>query len=198
MAKGNARSQVHEEMEERVPLNPKKKDHVLKENVAVATQVKKGHSKHIGILSGKVKDIRNDQRERYGCSGRSIKHEQVNTEGRSKTKSSDVSPDLSRMMCDLLRHQPTPEVEIKKFRGNSFEYYYFISVFREVVELKIDDPRGRLVRLLSYTESEARDTIKHCIQYIPEAEYQKAKLLLERYYGDPYRILAVYRKEIRG
>ena len=62
LAKGNARSQVHEEIEERVPLNPKKKYHGLEENVAVATQVKKGHSKHLGILSGKVKDIRNNQR----------------------------------------------------------------------------------------------------------------------------------------
>ena len=79
--KAKARSQVYEEMEERVPLNPKKKDHGLEENSAVVTQVKKEHCKHVGILSGKVKDVRNDQRERYSCSGRSIK--QVNTEGRS-------------------------------------------------------------------------------------------------------------------
>ena len=150
LAKGNARSQVYEEIEKGVPLNPKKKDHGLEENVAVATQVKKGHCKHIGILSGKVKDIRNDQRERYGCSGRSIKHEQVNTEGRSKTKSSDVSPDLSRMMCVLLRHQSAPEVGIETLRCDPLEYHYFISVFREMVELKIDDPHGRLVRLLKY------------------------------------------------
>ena len=39
--------------------------------------MKKGHCKHVGILSGKVKDIRNDQRERFGCSARSIK--EVNT-----------------------------------------------------------------------------------------------------------------------
>ena len=198
MAKAKARSQVYEEMEERIPLNPKKKDHGLEENSAVATQVKKEHSKHVSTLSGKVKDIRNDQRERHGCSGRSIKQEQVNTEGRSKTKSSDVSPDLSRMMCDLLRHQSAPEVEIETFRGDPLEYHYFISVFREVVELKIDDPHGRLVRLLKYTEGEARDTIKHCIQQTPEAGYQNAKLLLERHYGDPHRILAAYRKEIRG
>ena len=62
-------------------MNPKKKDHGLEENSAVATQVRKEHCKRVGILSGKVKDIRNDQREKYGCSGRSTK--QVNTEGRS-------------------------------------------------------------------------------------------------------------------
>ena len=43
-------------MEERVQLNPKKKDHGLEENSAVATQVKKDHYKHVGILSGKVKE----------------------------------------------------------------------------------------------------------------------------------------------
>ena len=102
------------------------------------------------------------------------------------------------MICDLLRHQSAPEVEIETFRGDPLEYHYFISVFREVVELKIDDPHGRLVRLLKYTEGEARDTIKHCIQQTPEAGYQNAKLLLERHYGDPHRILAAYRKEIRG
>ena len=118
-----------------MPLNPKKKDYGLEENSAVVTQVKKKHCKHVGILSGKVKDIRKDKRKRYGYIGRSIKQEQVNAAGRSKTKSSDVSPDLSRMICDLLRHQEAPEIEIETFRGDPLEYYYIISVFREVVEL---------------------------------------------------------------
>ena len=122
LAKAEARSQVYKEMEERMPLNPKMKGHGFEENSAVATKVKKEHCKHVGILSGKVKDIRNDQKERYSCSGRSSKQEQVNTEGISKTKSSDVSPLLSRMMCDLLRYQPGPEVEIETFRGDPLEY----------------------------------------------------------------------------
>ena len=96
-----------------MPLNPKKKYHGLEENLAVPAQVKKEHCKHVGILDGKVTDIRNDQRERYGCSGRSIKQEQVNTEGRSRTKSSDVSPDLSRMMCDLLHQQQHPRLRLR-------------------------------------------------------------------------------------
>ena len=79
LAKAKARSQVYEEMEERMPLNSKKTDHGLEENSAVATQVKKEHCKHACILSEKVRDIRNNQKERYG---RSIKQEQVNTEGR--------------------------------------------------------------------------------------------------------------------
>ena len=128
-------------MEERAPLKLKKKDHGLEENSAVATQVT--NYKHVGILRGKVKDIRKDQRERYDYSGRSIK--QVTTEERSKTRSFDVSSDLSRMIYDLLHHQSAPEVEIETFRGDPLEYHYFISVFRKVVELKIDDLHGRLV-----------------------------------------------------
>ena len=94
------------------------------------------------------------------------------------------------MMCDLLRHQSAPEVEIETFRGDPLEYHYFISVFSEEVELKIDETHGRLVQLLKYTDVR-KDTIKHCIQQSPEAGYQKAKLLLERHCGDPHRILAV-------
>ena len=59
------------------------------------------------------------------------------------------------------------------------EYHYLISVFIEVVGVKIVDPHSRLVRLLKYTEGEARDTIKHCIQQTPEAGYQNAKDILE-------------------
>ena len=77
-------------------------------------------------------------------------------------------------MCDLLCHQSAPEVEIETFRGDPLEYDYFISVFREVVELKIDDPPGRLVRLLNYIEGEIRDTIKHCIQQTPGNGHQNA------------------------
>ena len=49
-AKAKAISQVYEDMEERMLLNPKKKDHGLEENSAVPTQVKKEHCKHVGIL----------------------------------------------------------------------------------------------------------------------------------------------------
>ena len=96
--------------------------------------MKEEHYKHVGILSGKVEDIRKYQRERYGCSGRSNK--QVNIEERSKSRSSDVLPALSRMMCNLLHHQSALEVEIDIFRGDPLhlEYHYFISVLKKVVE----------------------------------------------------------------
>ena len=66
------------------------------------------------------------------------------------------------------------------------------------MENKIDYPHGRLVQLLKYTEGEARKTIKHCIQQLVDTGYDRAKVLLEQHYGDSYRTLAAYRKEIKG
>ena len=72
-----------------------------------------------------------------------------------------------------------------------------MEVFKEVVEKRIEDPRGRLTRLINYTTGEAKDLIKHCIQQ-PSAEgYENAMELLEKRYGDPLKILASYRREIK-
>ena len=98
------------------------------------------------------------------------------------------------MLCNLLHHQSAPNVQIESFTGNPLDYHYFMSVFQETVEYKIDDPCGRLVWLLKYTEGEAREKIKHCIQQPVDIGYDRAKLLLEQ----NCRILAAYRKEIKG
>ena len=39
-----------------------------------------------------------------------------------------------------------------------------MEIFKEVVEKRREDPRGRLTRLIKYTTGEAKDLIKHCIQ----------------------------------
>ena len=117
---------------------------------------------------------------------------------RSTMKNTKNTEELSQMMFNLLRHQSAPNEEIETFKGNSLDYHYFMSGFKEAVEYKIDDPHRRLVRLLKYTEGEARETIKNCIQQPVDIGYDRAKLLLDQHYGDPHRILAAYRKEIKG
>ena len=83
------------------------------------------------------------------------------------------------------------------FDGNVLEYHYFMTLFREVVESKTEDPRGRLTRLIKYTVGDPRDLIKHCIQLPSNEEFTQAKYLLEKMYGKPHRILASYRKEVK-
>ena len=54
--------------------------------------------------------------------------------------------------------------DMECFDSNSLECHYFMALLRAVVESKIEDPRGRLTRLIKYTVTDARDLIKHCIQ----------------------------------
>ena len=59
--------------------------------------------------------------------------------------------EVSNMFCKLIQQQDAPEVDIHTFSGNPLENHYFMEVFKEVVEKRIDDPRGRLTRLIKYT-----------------------------------------------
>ena len=70
-------------------------------------------------------------------------------------------------------------------------------VFKEVVEKKVTDSRGRLARLIKFTKGEAKEIAKKCIQLPAEVGYKTAKRLLNERFGDPHRITAAYRKEIK-
>ena len=95
-------------------------------------------------------------------------------------------PDMVAMMSKLLRQQAAPDVDIVIFTGDPVDYHYFIAVFDEVVEKKIDDPRGRLVGLIKYTDGQPKEMIKYCIQQPAAVGYKNARSLLEEKYGNPY------------
>ena len=126
--------------------------------------------------------------------------------GRSKAIRSDAveyghlpdknQPDMVTMMSKLLRQQADVDIDI--FTSDPVDYNYFIAVFDEVVEKKIDDPRGRLTRLTKYTDGQPKEMIKHCIQQPAAVGYKNARSLLEEKYGNPHQILAAYHKEIKS
>ena len=70
---------------------------------------------------------------------------------------------------------------------------YFMSIFKEAVEDRIEDSRGRLVRLIKCTYFESKGTHKAAVQKPTHLGYQ-----MEMWYGDPYRIYASYKKEIKN
>ena len=81
--------------------------------------------------------------------------------------------EIAQMMSKLLRQQAAPEVDIVVFTGDPTEYHYFLAVFEEVVEKKIDDARGRLTRLIKCTDGEPKEIIKHFIQQSANIGYKK-------------------------
>ena len=56
------------------------------------------------------------------------------------------------MMCKLFSQQSATNVDIDVLDGNSLEFNYVMSMFEEIVERKVVNPRGRLTRLINYTK----------------------------------------------
>ena len=80
-------------------------------------------------------------------------------EGRSNAIRSDAveyghlpdknQPDMVAMMSKLLWQQASLDVDSNIFNDDPVDYHYFIAVFNEVVEKKIDDLWGRLRKLIN-------------------------------------------------
>ena len=70
----------------------------------------------------------------------------------------------TEMICKVLQQQAAPHVDIEKFDGNLINYQYFMSIFKDVVEDRIEDPTGRLIRLIKHTDGESKELIKLYIQ----------------------------------
>ena len=125
--------------------------------------------------------------------GKSFKSEKVDPH--SGTSTTGIGR-VEESICKLLQLQTAPTVEIDEFDGNPLEFNYFIATFKEAVEDKVDDPRGRLTRLIKYTKGEAKDLIKNCIQEDPSTGYTHAMSLLKTQYGNPHFIARAYIKEL--
>ena len=101
------------------------------------------------------------------------------------------------MMCELLRQKATPELETDLFDGNSMDFDYFLAAFKEAVENKVTDPRGRLFSLIKFKKGKANEIAKNYIQLLSVVGFKTAKRLLNERFGDPHIITESYRKEIK-
>ena len=104
---------------------------------------------------------------------------------------------IADLLCTLVRKQAVARVTIEPFDGNPLNFAYFLSMFTESVENKIENPMGRLTRLIKCTTGEAQELLKHFINDKPEQGCRNAMQLLRRQYGNPHRLLAAHRMEIK-
>ena len=116
-------------------------------------------------------------------------------QGCSTVKKKNIKETSSDALCKLLQLQAAPESDMEQFDGNPLNYHYYMALLAEVVETKIEESRGKITRLIKFFTGEARELIKHCIQ-LPH-NYQHARALLERTYGNRHKILLSYRKGIK-
>ena len=105
---------------------------------------------------------------------------------------------LQEAMVDMIKLQAAPKPDIDTFSGDPLEYLYFKANFKEVVESTVPDERGRLTRLIKYTDGEAKDLIKHLVHHADHNTcYTTAMRLLDKEYGNPHLLSCSYLKELR-
>ena len=85
-----------------------------------------------------------------------------------KTHDREAGQSVTKLISRLLNQQNAPELDIDTFDGDPIEFHYFMAIFHEVVEGKVDDAQGRLTRLIKFTEGDSKEMVKICIQLPPE------------------------------
>ena len=82
----------------------------------------------VGSQSGKEATLGNQNEDR-------------STSRRRKQKSVHENDSAAEMLSKLVREQSAPQVDMEPFKGNHLDFTYFMSMFQESVEKKIDDWR---------------------------------------------------------
>ena len=89
------------------------------------------------------------------------------------------------------------QVGLEPFDGNPLQYTYFMTMFRESVEKKIENPKVRLNWLMQYTRGEAKDLIRNLLNGTREYRYNNGMAIHHRQYGNTHTLLLSYRWELR-
>ena len=157
LAKAKAKSQVSEDMQDSLLL---KSGETAKEVGISHEATKVRTSVDVHQFSGKIQNppTRMKMDDTRTSHQEPLLRSLLKKPRESPSSSSEITGDISRMLCNLLRQQSAPDVDIPVFKGNPLEYHYFMSSFKEALECKIDDPHGRLVHLLEFTDGEAKET----------------------------------------
>ena len=86
---------------------------------------------------------------------------------------------MGKMLCELVKQQSAPAVDIEEFDGNPLQYSYFRLMFQEVVEKKFASPQRRLTQLIKVTTGEIRELVKPYIHNNRTYGYKNAMKLVE-------------------
>ncbi|XP_068759642.1 uncharacterized protein [Montipora capricornis] len=81
-----------------------------------------------------------------------------------------------------------PQKELTVFNGDPLEYWSFITLFQNSIEANAASESEKLMYLLQYSSGAAKDTIKCCLVMDPSIGYQRARMLLEERFGQPFTI----------
>ena len=87
---------------------------------------------------------------------------------------------------------PLPQPRVPRFTGDPTEFMVFIRAFDARIASKATSAADCLYFLEQQLEGEPKDLIAGCMYMSHEGGYQEARALLEKEYGDPYKIATAY------
>ena len=85
-----------------------------------------------------------------------------------------------------------PQPEVPKFKGDPIQFHTFIRSFDARIAPLTSKAEDLIFYLEQHLEGEARDLISGCLYMDPSNGYTAARSLLEKEYGDPYKISMGY------
>ena len=89
-----------------------------------------------------------------------------------------------------------PQPTISKFKGDPIEYKTFVMAFDAHIRSKATTSTDLLYYLNRHLEGEPADLIQGCLHMDPDNGYMEARRLLQKEYGDPYKISTAYLNKI--
>ena len=81
-----------------------------------------------------------------------------------------------------------PQPDVPKFKGDPTEDNKFIMVFDSRIVTNTSSDSDRLYYLEQQLCGDAKDLIEGCLYMNPQQGYNEARKLLQKEYGDPFKI----------
>ena len=81
-----------------------------------------------------------------------------------------------------------PQPEVPKFNGDPTKYKTFIIAFDARIQARVANDADRLYYIDQYLTGEPKDLIGGCLHLEPDVGYKEARRLLDKEYGDPYKV----------
>ena len=89
-----------------------------------------------------------------------------------------------------------PQPEVPRFSGNPMQYKTFIMAFDARIQSRVTCNADRLYYLDQHLLGEPKDLISGCLHIEPDEGYVEARRLLEKEFGDPYKISNAFMQKL--
>ena len=109
----------------------------------------------------------------------------------------NASAPVFRPTSDFIAALSLPQPELQKFSGRIEHYRAFIMAFETRVASRLSSAADKLYYLDQHLIGEPKTVISGCFYLSPSEGYVEACKLLEKEYGNPYKVSLVYVKKIQ-